>query len=58
MATEGWLMAWPRATATEWGVVALTALIIMLTLCLHGHLVYGDWTCGFANCVKVKDVHR
>ena len=38
-------------------IIALVA-IIAIVLCvkaLYAHVVYGDWTCAFANCVKVQE---
>ncbi len=35
-------------------VVVVLAVILFAIPALGGWLAYGDWTCGFAHCVKVK----
>lgn len=42
-----------------WFEVALIAAICALVLggkLLYARLTYGDWSCAFANCVKIENV--
>lgn len=34
--------------------IVVFAVLIFGGKAIHAHFVYGDWTCGFARCVKVK----
>ena len=39
-----------------WGGVAVVILLLLGfgAAALVSHWIYGDWTCAFARCVKVK----
>lgn len=37
-------------------VIVLIAIAILGADLLYHHIVYTDWTCAFARCVKVKNV--
>jgi hypothetical protein len=44
-----------KLTAT---VILLVCVIAVVVKLVYSQVAYGDWTCAFANCVKVKDVPR
>jgi hypothetical protein len=41
-------------------IIATAALIVVILLAKAGYaqIVYSDWTCAFANCVKVQEAAR
>ncbi len=35
-------------------IYVIAAIIVAGVFCVHGAIVYDDWTCGFKRCVEVK----
>lgn len=49
-------MTKPDDNLTGWGAIALLVIILLCTAAdaWYASRVYGDWTCAFSRCVRVR----
>jgi hypothetical protein len=50
----GQFWQWISALGMVFIMLVVLPLLVMAAIALVNDRVYGDWTCMFANCVKVK----